>query len=581
MIPIPDEGGQLERRGSPVQRDRWGRARVGVNPWLTLAVLSLSLVTIVLNNTVLNVALPTLVRELSATNTQLQWIVGSYGLVLAGFLLTAGALGDRFGRKGALVIGLVIFGGGSLASTLAPSANHLIATRSVMGLGAALVTPATLSLLTSVFPPDLRGRAIALWAGIGAAGAVLGPITGGWLLDNFYWGSVFFINVPTCVVAIAAVYWLVPTSRDPQRAALDPVGAVLSILGFAALLYGIIEAPTYGWTHPLVIGAFITSVVSVVAFCIWELRVENPMLDLRFFKDERFSAASVVIALVIFALFGNFFLLTQYLQAVRDYSALEAGVRMLPNALALMMMLAAADRFVRRFGPQRVVSFGLVVLGTGFVLAAAKVGISTPYGWLVGALIIIAAGTSLSLVPATNCMISSLPSRKAGVGSAWNFTTAQLGGALGVAVLGSLGAARYVSSLREDVRSIPGEMVARAEGSVGAALQASSELHAPLGAHLADTARAAFVDAMGLTFASAAVIAFVASIAITRYLPTKREVESSTRQEEVPTGPSDREFVTAIESCSQEGRDARELIGSAIEPPQGSELEPSQVFRER
>ncbi len=496
------------------------RREIAVNPWWTLSVLCLSLVMVVLGNTVLNVALPTLVRELGATSTELQWMVDSYALVFAGLLLTAGALGDRFGRKGALIVGLIIFGGASLASTVATSADHLIATRAVMGLGAALVMPATLSVLASVFPPEQRARAIAIWAGFAGAGAAIGPIAGGWLLEHFYWGSVFFLNVPVVLVALIAGRWLVPTSRDPQHAALDLVGAGLSIVGMGALLYGIIEAPTYGWTDPLVVSAFGIALVFLAGFGVWELRVANPMLDLTFFKDPRFSAASAAISLVFFAMFGTFFLLTQYLQVVRDYSPLEAGLRTLPMALTMMVAAPASARVVERLGAKRVVSAGLATVATGLLLAST-IGVTTPYVWLAAVLVVMATGMAMTMAPATASIMSSLPLRKAGVGSAWNDTTRELGGALGVAVLGSLAASQYTSSLQESIGPVPGNVAAAAEASVGAAVQISSQIPGALGQGLADAARHAFVDAMGLALVVAGAVAFVASVLVGRYLPAR------------------------------------------------------------
>jgi EmrB/QacA subfamily drug resistance transporter len=492
--------------------------RAAVNPWWTLAVLCLSLVMVVLGNTVLNVALPTLVRELGATSTQLQWMVDSYALVFAGLLLTAGALGDRFGRKGALIIGLVIFGTASLASTFATSADHLIATRAVMGLGAALVMPATLSILASVFPPELRARAIAIWAGFAGAGGAIGPIAGGWLLEHFYWGSVFLLNVPVVAVALIAGRWLVPTSRDPEHATIDLVGAGLSIVGLGALLYGIIEAPTFGWSDPLVLIAFAVGLVFLGSFALWESRVEQPMLDLGFFKDPRFSAASAAIMLVFFAMFGTFFLLTQYLQVVRGYSPLEAGLRTLPMALTMMVTAPASARLVERLGPRRVVAFGLATVGTGLALASA-IGTDSPYLWLALVLVVMATGMALTMAPSTTSIMSSLPLRKAGVGSAWNDTTRELGGALGVAVVGSLAASQYASGLRAAVGGVPERAAHAAQASVGAAVQVSARLPGGIGPQLARAARSAFVDAMGVALLVSAGVAFLASFLVGRYLP--------------------------------------------------------------
>jgi EmrB/QacA subfamily drug resistance transporter len=490
-----------------------------VNPWWTLAVLCLSLVMVVLGNTVLNVALPTLVRELHATSTELQWMVDSYALVFAGLLLTAGALGDRFGRKGALVTGLVIFGGASFASTFATQASHIIATRAVMGLGAALVMPATLSILTTVFPPEQRAQAIAIWAGFAGAGAAIGPIAGGWLLEHFYWGSVFYLNVPVVLIALIGGRFLVPTSRDPEHANLDLVGAGLSIVGLGALLYGIIEAPTYGWSDPLTLTAFGLAAVVLGTFGWWELHNPNPMLDLRFFKDPRFSAASAAISLNFFAMFGTFFLLTQYLQVVRGYTPLGAGVRTLPMAFTMMVAAPMSARFVKRFGPKRVMSTGLAIVGLGLTLTS-QVDESTPYILLAGCLVVAALGMASTMAPATASIMTSIPLRKAGVGSAWNDTTRELGGALGVAVLGSVAASVYSSRLADALPTgVTASVAEVAKTSVGAAVQISHNIPAGLGTPLEEVAKAAFVAATSEALLIAAGVVFVAAALVGRYMP--------------------------------------------------------------
>jgi len=520
------------------------RREIAVDPWWTLSVLCLSLVMVVLGNTVLNVALPTLIRELGATSAQLQWMVDSYALVFAGLLLTAGALGDRFGRKGALIVGLVIFGAASLASAFATSPNHLIATRAVMGLASAFVMPATLSILVSVFTPERRGRAIAIWAGFAGVGAAIGPIAGGWLLEHFYWGSVFLLNVPVVAVALVAGRWFVPRSRDPRRSELDPVGASLSIVGFGALLYGIIEGPNLGWTDPLVLISFAASAAALIAFGIWELRSAHPMLDFTFFKDRRFSAASGAIAIVFLVMFGTFFLVTQYLQIVRAYSPLEAGVRMLPFAFTMMVAAPASARVVERVGARRVVSLGLATGGLGLALATTM-GVNTPYGWLVVVLVVQALGMSLTMAPSTTLIMASVPPAKSGVGSAWNDTTRELGGALGVAILGSIATSQYVASVQDSTRALPARFAAAADASVGSALQVSERLPADLGRDLIEAARTAFVEGMGLAFGVAAVLAFAASAAVGRYLPTSVDAVETANQT-----PPDRAPVTSAHERS-------------------------------
>jgi EmrB/QacA subfamily drug resistance transporter len=509
---------------------------IRVNPWWTLAVLCLSLVMVVVGNTVLNVALPTLVRDLGATSSQLQWMVDSYALVFAGLLLTAGALGDRFGRKGALIIGLVIFGGASLASTFADSADHLVITRAVMGLGAAFVMPATLSILTSVFPPQQRARAIAVWAGFAGAGAALGPVAAGWLLERFYWGSVFFLNVPIVIVALVAGRWLVPTSRDDFHVALDLTGAALSIVGLGALLYGIIEAPNYGWTDPLVVGSFVVAAIVLAAFIGWELRSRHPMLDLSFFKNPRFSAASAAISLVFFAMFGTFFLFTQYLQIVRSYTPLEAGVRTLPMAATMMVMAPMSARFVERLGARMVVSTGLLFVAAGLGLASL-LGQTTHYFWIAAVLIVMAIGMSITMAPATASIMASLPLRKAGVGSAWNDTTRELGGALGVAVLGSVMSSQYASALAGQLDGVPANVAQAAESSVGAAVQISAELPTAVGNALSDAAKSSFLDAMGMALFVAAAVALVAAALVGRYLPGAGGQHETVEPEAAPVEP--------------------------------------------
>jgi EmrB/QacA subfamily drug resistance transporter len=294
--------------------------------WLILGVLCFSVLVIVLDNTILNVAIPTIVRDLGATNSQLQWIVDAYILALAGLLLTAGSLGDRFGRREALLGGFFVFGAGSLASAFATTPEFLIATRALTGVGAAFIMPTTLSILTNVFPAKERGRAIGVWAGTAGLAAVLGPLTGGFLVEHFFWGSIFLVNVPIAAMGVVAALTLIPDSRDPATSPLDPVGALLSILGLATLLYGIIEAPERGWADPATFGVIAAGLVVIGLFFLWEWRSRHPMLDLNFFRNPRFSAASGAIVLVYGALIGTQFLITQYFQFVMGYSAFETGL---------------------------------------------------------------------------------------------------------------------------------------------------------------------------------------------------------------------------------------------------------------
>ena len=332
--------------------------------WWTLLVVSVALLVISLDNTILNVALPSIERDLDASSGQLQWIVDSYTLVFAGLLLTMGALGDRFSRRGALVAGLAIFGGASLASAFAESANMLIATRSLMGIGGALIMPTTLSIITNVFPAEERPKAIGIWAAVAGIGVGIGPASGGWLLEQFDWAAVFLINVPIAVVALLAIPKLVPDSKDPEQKRLDPIGALLSTVGLGILTAAIIQAPEWGWTDGRILGGFAASAAVLAGFIIWELRSSSPMLDVRLFRIRRFTGASVSIALVFFALFGAIYFLTQYLQGVLDYTPFEAGVRMLPVAGGLILGGPLSAKLSVRFGTRTVVAVGLGIVAS-------------------------------------------------------------------------------------------------------------------------------------------------------------------------------------------------------------------------
>jgi EmrB/QacA subfamily drug resistance transporter len=485
--------------------------------WWILAVLCLSLFVIVLDNSILNVALPSIVRELDATNSQLQWMVDSYVLVFAGLLLTAGALGDRFGRRGALQVGFVIFGLGSLASAMAETPNQLIGTRAFMGIGGAFIMPATLSIITNVFPPQERGRAIGVWAGV-AGLAILGPLAGGFLLEHYYWGSIFWVNLPVVAFGLIAGFFLIPTSKDSAAPKLDPVGAVLSIAGLMTLVYGIIEAPEQGWTEGRTLLAFALGSLLIAGFFLWERQTDHPMLDLRFFHNPRFTAASVAISLTFFAMFGSIFLFTQYFQFVLGYSALETGVRLMPWALTMMAIAPNSPRLVERIGTKLVVTLGLTLLAIGLVTMAG-VDADTAYANIFWRMIIMASGMGLVMAPATESIMGSLPLGKAGVGSAVNDTTRQVGGALGVAVVGSVASSIYSSNVVDAIPAgtDPG-VVGEIEHSLGFALQTAARLGVP---QLADAARNGFVDGMQAGVLVAAAAALAAAVAAFLWLPAR------------------------------------------------------------
>ncbi|HKH25925.1 MAG TPA: MFS transporter, partial [Acidimicrobiia bacterium] len=463
--------------------------------WWILGVLCLSLLIIVVDNSILNVALPTLARPesqggLDATTSQLQWMVDSYTLVFAGLLLTAGSLGDRFGRRGALQVGLTVFGLGSLLSAMASSPGQLIASRALMGIGGAFIMPGTLSLITTVFEGRERGRAIAIWAGVAGLAVAIGPVTGGFLLEHFYWGSVFLVNLPIVAVALGAGVLIMPTSKDPTAPRLDLVGAGLSIAGLVSLVYAFIEAPTEGWSDTKILAGLGLAAVLLASFFFWERRSLHPMLNLDFFKNPRFTSASASISVLFFTMFGVIFLLTQYFQFVLGYTPLEAGIRLLPLALTMMIVAPLSARIVERIGTKVVVSSGLFLAGLG-VLSFTQFEVSTGYENIFWRLMLMAVGMGLTMAPATESIMGSLPLAKAGVGSAVNDTTRQVGGALGVAIIGSVLASTYGSKVGDAVagQQLPAGVASDAKNSLGFALQTASQIGGPAGNSLANTAR--------------------------------------------------------------------------------------------
>jgi EmrB/QacA subfamily drug resistance transporter len=502
--------------------------------WWILGVLCLSLLIIVVDNSILNVALPTLARPVSqggldATTSQLQWMVDAYTLVFAGLLLTAGSLGDRFGRRGALQVGLAVFGLGSLLSAMSTSPSQLIAARSLMGIGGAFIMPGTLSLITNVFEGKERGRAIAIWAGVAGLAVAIGPVTGGFLLEHFYWGSIFLVNLPIVVVALGAGALIMPTSKDPTAPRLDLVGAALSIGGLVSLVYAFIEAPTKGWSDSTILGALGLAAVLLVTFFLWERNSSHPMLDLNFFKNLRFTSASASISILFFALFGTIFLLTQYFQFVLGYTPLEAGIRLLPLALTMMVVAPLSARVVERIGTKIVVGTGLFLPSPG-VLSFVQLGVSTGYENIFWRLMLMAVGMGLTMAPATESIMGSLPLAKAGVGSAVNDTTRQVGGALGVAIIGSVLASTYGSKVGDAVagQHLPAGVAGDAKNSLGFALQTASQIGGPAGNALASTARTAFVDGMHQGYLVGAAVLILGAIAAAIWLPARarRPVEA-------------------------------------------------------
>src|SRR5918999_586697 len=451
--------------------------------WKTLAVLALSLVIIGLDNTILNVAIPTLQEEFDASASSLQWMVDSYLLVFAGLLLVFGTLGDRLGRKRALQAGVSIFGLASLGALVADSAGQVIAVRILMGVGAALIMPATLSIIANVFPAEERGKAIGIWAALAAVGIGLGPLAGGVLIEWFDWSAVFLVNVPVALVAVLLGLRLVPESRDPQPGSFDLAGAVLSTAGFSVLVYAVIEAPEQGWGSGLILGQLTAAVALLGAFVWWERRTAQPMLDLGFFGNARFSVGTLAVSVAFFSLLGGIFALTQYLQFAHGYSAIEAGAVMTPLALGLIMGAGSSGRAVERIGIAPVVAAGLT--GLAIVMATTLLwDADTSVYALLPWVFFLAVSMGWVMAPATEAVVSSVPAAKSGVASAMNTVARMVAGALGVAVVGSLVNSLYANDVESTLSGLPAPAREAATESIGAANAIASQLPPDAGSAL-------------------------------------------------------------------------------------------------
>jgi EmrB/QacA subfamily drug resistance transporter len=488
--------------------------------WWILGVLVVSLLVVVLDNTILNVALKTIEVELGASQSELEWAINSYTLVFAGLLFTYGVLGDRYGRRRILMVGLALFGLASVLAAWSQSPDQLVAARALMGVGAAAVLPSTLSIITNVFEPAERGRAIGIWAGFSGLAIAIGPITGGALLEHFWWGSVFLVNVPVVVAGLVAVRMLVPESRNPAPGRIDPLGVVLSIAGLVVLVYGIIEGGQRGqWLTPGVVLPLVAGFVLLAVFIQVERRTDHPSLDVTLFRNPRFSAASAAITLAFFALFGAMFYLTFYLQLVRGYSPFEAGLRLLPVAVAILFFAPRSARMVERFGAKAVCTTGMLLVTASFA-GYQLVGTDTPI-WVVEVLLFV-QGTGMAnvMAPATESIMSTLPRESAGAGSAVNNTVRQVGGALGVAILGSVLSASYRGNVEPALAVLPEGIRHAAGESLGATLLAAERVGGPaLG--LVAPAKDAFVDAMHVTSLGSALVALLGAVVVAVWLPGK------------------------------------------------------------
>jgi EmrB/QacA subfamily drug resistance transporter len=508
---------------TPDMTKRAAREEGSSRRWLALAVLCVSLLIVTLDNTVLNVALPTLVDKLHASSSDLQWIVDSYVLVFAGLLLVAGSLADRFGRKRTLLAGLVVFAACSIWAAYSGSVGSLIAARASMGIGAALIMPSTLAMISNAFTVAReRQRAIGLWAATSGAGIALGPIVGGLLLEHFWWGSVFLINVPIAIVGFACALPLVPESRNPSAQRPDLVGSLLSIAGLGLVLYAIIEAPAHGWTSTRVLATGLGGLAIVAAFIVWERLSTHPMLNLHFFRKRSFSAPIVATAMTMFGLFGALFVLTQFLQFQLGYTPLEAGVRMLPAAGTIALVAPLSSALVRRFGTKLAIAAGLFVAAAGLWQISGAT-ISSTYGGIVVGMSLLGIGAGLVIPSATASAMGSVPVEHTGVAGGTNRTFLQTGGALGVAVVGSLLSNRYTERLASahGSHSLPPAAEHAIQSSFGAALGVAHKLGGTPGAAISHAARSAFMSGMHLGLLTAAFVTLAGAAIALATVPGK------------------------------------------------------------
>ncbi|MFI0728452.1 MFS transporter [Streptomyces sp. NPDC021225] len=499
--------------------------------WAILVVLMLSVLVVVLDNSILNVAMKTIASPkptgLGAGQSELEWAINSYTLVFAGLLFTAGLLGDRLGRKKVLLSGMAVFGIGSVLAAFSGSPGELIGFRALMGLGAALVMPATLAILVNVFERDEQPKAIGIWTAAVGLGIAIGPITGGVLLEHFWWGSVFFVNVPVVAVALVAMALLVPDSKDPAPGRLDPGGVVLSVVGLVLLVYGIIKGGQIAdFTDPKVLGTIGGGLIVLALFVVYEKRSEHPAIDISYFRKPAFSAAIAAIALVFFALMGVTFFMVFYTQSVRGYSALESGLLILPLAVAQLIFAPRTRLVVERFGARAVCAAGMLMVAVtmaGFLLLEAD----TPLVVMEVLFFVQGAGMAHIMPPVTLTVMQSLPRQKAGSGSALNNTFRQVGGALGVAVLGSVLSTVYRDGIKDTLAGVDGlpDSVRHTAGESVEATLGLAERLGPKGQVLIGPAHDAFIHAMHVAALGSAAVALFGALVVVAFLPGKDAAE--------------------------------------------------------
>ena len=495
--------------------------------WWALGALALSTLVVGLDSTVLSVALPTLAGDLHASTADLQWFTTAFLLVLAAALLPAGMLGDRFGRKKLLLIALVLFGAASAACAYATSSGQLIAARAVLGLGAAVIMPLSGAVLTLLFDNDERPRALTVWVTASALGIPLGPLVGGWLLDHFWWGSVFLINVPMVLLAVVAIALWVPESHGDRSRRFDPLGVLLSTAGLVAVTYGIIEAGSRGWSDPRSLITVGAGVATLAGFVFWQRRTAAPLVDLDLFRSRGFTWGSILSTIASFGMFGLLFTLPQFFQTIGGHDALGSGLRLLPVIGGLMAGARVADKLVRRIGAKLVVALGLLLIAVG-LSAGAATGPDTGYGYVAIWITVAGLGLGFTMPPSMNAALSALSAQRSGVGSGLIQAMRQVGSAVGVAILGTVLNADYRD--RVDVSHLPAPAADAVKDSASTGVAVAGRLADP---GLLDSVRSAFTHGMGQSLLVAAAVALVGAVLALIYLPARPPTARETETEPV------------------------------------------------
>ena len=492
-------------------------------PWIGLAFLCLAVLIIGIDDTVLSLVLPAISREFMSSISELQWMINAYLLAFVVLLLTMGALGDRFGRKRMFQIGLIAFGLCSLAAAFSTSMTMLIACRALMGVAGAMILPQTLSIIRATFTnPKARGQAIGIWAGIFVLGYGIGPLVGGILLEHFEWRSVFFLNIPVAIIILAGGYFFIQESRDRSTPRLDPIGVILSITGLSALVYGIIKVGEMGWTEGSVITSLIIGIIILVIFAWWEKRSDHPMLPMRFFKNMSFTGANVAMTLVSFGAISLLFFLSQFFQSVQGYIPLDAAWRMLPTAVLSLVASIVAIQIARAVGLKLPVCVGLLIGGFG-LLYLSFADTNASYLWIFGGLTLTAVGIGMVFAPCTDSIMGSLPERRAGIGSAMDSTVQQLGGVLGIAVLGAILNATYLHKIAdlEVVASLPEWAYEAIRNSIQSAHIVAEQFPEDISEQIISGTGKAFTSGMNEAMFIAAIVMLVAAVITLFILPNR------------------------------------------------------------